>query len=196
MRVCMAIIWPRGEIHTPVRVRSRRGQSLVEFALSAPVIFLLALGIADLGRAFFYQEAVANAARQALRIAVLDVQEATGDSACNASGTSTATSTTTLPPPGATLATIGNEASLESTSNGTPSGTTISGATLSVTWHCDALKKAITNATATSTDPANTGSAAIEVKITYSMTLITPFLGTFISSPVSIVTDDFGRAQY
>jgi Flp pilus assembly protein TadG len=193
----MGTIWPRGEIHTPVRLRrSRRGQSLAEFALSAPLIFLIALGIADLGRAFYYQEAVANAARQALRIAVLDVQEATGDSACSSSHGSTATATTTLPPPSATLATIGNEASLESTSNGTPSGTSISGATLSVTWHCDHSDKAITNATATSLDPSDTGSAAIEVKVTYPMNLITPFLGTFIASPVNIVTDDFGRAQY
>lgn len=176
--------------------RRSHGQSLVEFALCAPVILLLALGVADLGRAFYYQEAVSNAARQALRIAVLDVQQSTGNSACAASGVSTATTTITLPPSGATLATIGNEASLESTATGTPSGTAISGASLSVTWHCDASKNAITNATATSTDPASTGSAAIEVKITYPMALITPFLGTFISSPVNIVTDDFARAQY
>lgn len=174
----------------------RCGQSLVEFALAAPVILLLALGVADLGRAFYYQEAVSNAARQALRIAVLDLEQATGNSACTASGASTATQTITLPPSGPTLARIGNEASLESTSTGTPAGTAISGATLQVTWHCDGSHNAITTATATSTDPSNTGSAAIEVKITYPMTLITPFVGSFISSPVNIATDDFGRAQY
>jgi hypothetical protein len=32
----------------------RRGQSLVELALALPVIILLAVGVADLGRAFFY----------------------------------------------------------------------------------------------------------------------------------------------
>jgi len=40
------------------------GQSLVEVALALPVLLLVLLGLADLGRAFYYTTAVASAARQ------------------------------------------------------------------------------------------------------------------------------------
>lgn len=158
------------------------------------MILILGVGVADIGRAFFYREAVANAARQALRIAVLQPQQAAGNTAC-AGGGSSASLSTTLPPASGTLATIGNEASLESTFTGSPASTTISGATMTVTWHC-AANLALTNATATATDPANTGSAAIEVVIVYPMSLITPFLGNFVASPLNIKADLQARAEY
>jgi Flp pilus assembly protein TadG len=173
----------------------RRGQSIVELALALPIIMFLTVGVADLGRAFFYAEAVNNAARQALRVAVHKAQQSTGDTVCNGVSGS-ASSTTTLPPAsGATLFTIGNQAAMESTFSGSPASTAISGATLAVTWHC-AANKAITNGAATTTDPTDTGSAAIEVQLTYRMTILTPFLATFLNSPVSISTDIVGRAQY
>lgn len=40
------------------------GQSLVEIALALPILLLVLLGLADLGRAFYYTTAVASAARQ------------------------------------------------------------------------------------------------------------------------------------
>ena len=40
------------------------GQSLVEVALALPILLLILLGLADLGRAFYYTTAVASAARQ------------------------------------------------------------------------------------------------------------------------------------
>jgi Flp pilus assembly protein TadG len=182
-------------VNTGMSAGIRRGQSMVELALALPVVLILGLGVADVGRAFHYREAVGNAARQAIRSAVLQPQQATGNTACSGGG-STASLSTTLPPAsGNTLATIGNEASLESTSNGLPSGTDITGATMTITWHC-ASNLAITNATATSTDPANGGSAAIEVQITYPMSLITPFLGNFVGSPLNIKADIQARSQY
>jgi Flp pilus assembly protein TadG len=39
------------------------GQSLVEVALALPILLLVLLGLADLGRAFYYTTAVASAAR-------------------------------------------------------------------------------------------------------------------------------------
>ncbi len=51
-------------------VRSRRGQSLVEFALVAPLFFLLVFGITDFGRLFFTQETLQFALREAGRYAV------------------------------------------------------------------------------------------------------------------------------
>ncbi len=50
--------------------RRMRGQSLVETAITLPVVLLLALGVTDVGRAFYYREAVTNSTRQALRVAV------------------------------------------------------------------------------------------------------------------------------
>jgi Flp pilus assembly protein TadG len=173
----------------------RRGQSLVELALALPMVLILGLCVADVGRGFFYREAVADATRQALRIAVLQPQQATGNTACAGGGSSASLSTTLPPASGNTLATIGNEASLESTSDGTPSGTIISGATMTVTWHC-ASNLAVTAVTATATDPANTGSDAVEVQIIYHMTLITPFLGNIVASPVTVKADVQARAQY
>jgi Flp pilus assembly protein TadG len=173
----------------------RRGQSLVELALALPVVLLLGLAVADVGRAFFYHEAVSNAARQALRIAVLDIQQAAGNTACAGGGSSASLSTTIPPASGNTLSTIGNEVALESTATGFPAASSIAGATLTVTWHC-AANVAVTNASATSTDPSNTGSDAIEVQITYPMPLITPFLANFVASPIQVTTDVQGRSQY
>ena len=42
----------------------KAGQSLVEVALALPLLLLILIGLADLGRAFYYTTAVASAARQ------------------------------------------------------------------------------------------------------------------------------------
>jgi Flp pilus assembly protein TadG len=57
-------------VESPTRDSSRDifggdvGQSLVEVALALPLLLLILLGVADLGRAFYYTTAVASAARQ------------------------------------------------------------------------------------------------------------------------------------
>src|SRR5207237_7822882 len=50
--------------------RHRRGQSMVEFAVLAPVFFLLLLGTIDLGRAVYIYNAISNAAREGARAGV------------------------------------------------------------------------------------------------------------------------------
>lgn len=52
-------------------VDRRRGQSMVEFALMAPLLFLLLLGMVDFGRALFYANELTNAARDGARVAIL-----------------------------------------------------------------------------------------------------------------------------
>jgi Flp pilus assembly protein TadG len=49
------------------RLHGRRAQSLVEFALIAPLMAFLVLGSADLARAFYYSVALTNAAREGAR---------------------------------------------------------------------------------------------------------------------------------
>ncbi len=50
------------------------GQSLVEFALGLLVLVLLILGIVDFGRAVFARSAVASAAREGARFAIVNVR--------------------------------------------------------------------------------------------------------------------------
>ena len=63
------------------RRRSRRGrrrgtgQSLVEFALVFPIIVLLVAAFAEIGRAVFAYNTIANAARQGARVAVVNQLE-------------------------------------------------------------------------------------------------------------------------
>ena len=64
-----------------VRGKSR-GQSLVEAAITLPIVLLLALGVTDMGRSFFYGEADINSVRQSLRIAVSSYQQTTANSVC------------------------------------------------------------------------------------------------------------------
>lgn len=51
---------------------SARGQALVEFALILPILLILVLGLFDLGRAVYGYNAVANAARNGTRVAIVD----------------------------------------------------------------------------------------------------------------------------
>jgi Flp pilus assembly protein TadG len=46
---------------------SKRGQAIVETALLLPILMLLVMGSADLGRVFYYSIAVTNAVREAAR---------------------------------------------------------------------------------------------------------------------------------
>ena len=50
--------------------RARHGQSLVEFAMVAPLFFLLVFGITDFGRLFFTKLTLQHALREAGRYAV------------------------------------------------------------------------------------------------------------------------------
>jgi Flp pilus assembly protein TadG len=61
------------------------GQSLVEFAFVFPMIALLAFAFVDIGRAAFQQNILADAAREAARVAAVNqLDPATGPWLCNA----------------------------------------------------------------------------------------------------------------
>ena len=66
-RLPQTLVW-----HVPRHSRrpagwSRKGQAIVETALLLPILMLLVMGSADLGRVFYYSIAVTNAAREAAR---------------------------------------------------------------------------------------------------------------------------------
>jgi hypothetical protein len=174
-----------------------RGQSLVEAAITLPVVLLLALGVTDIGRAFYYREAVTNSARQALRSAVSSYQLPTANNVCAGTGGGpvAVTVTSPIPPSGGLIASIANQAALESSSNGTPAGSVISGATLTMTFHC-LNGAAITNATANGQGPTNAGSDTITATITQRMNVITPLLWPVTGSSFPITVTSFQRSEY
>jgi Flp pilus assembly protein TadG len=51
---------------------NRRGAAAVEFAIVAPVFFLLVFGMIEFGRMVMVQQVITNASREGARIAVLD----------------------------------------------------------------------------------------------------------------------------
>lgn len=51
--------------------RRSRGQALVEFALVAPLFFVLLLGIVEVGRYIFYYEMLNNATKEGARYAIV-----------------------------------------------------------------------------------------------------------------------------
>jgi hypothetical protein len=55
----------------PTDGRGRRGQALVEFALVAPLFFLLLFAIIEGGRFVFYYEALNSATREGARYAII-----------------------------------------------------------------------------------------------------------------------------
>jgi hypothetical protein len=50
----------------------RRGAAAVEFAVVAPVFFLMVLGMVEFGRMVMVQQVLTNASREGARVAVLD----------------------------------------------------------------------------------------------------------------------------
>jgi Flp pilus assembly protein TadG len=59
-------------LHRRFGVRSRGGQSLVEFALILPILLILLLGILDFGRAVAAYNSVSNGARSGVRVAIVN----------------------------------------------------------------------------------------------------------------------------
>ena len=53
------------------QIRKHPGQSLIEFALIFPILFLLIAGFFDLGRAVFYYSSLSNSVREGTRYAIV-----------------------------------------------------------------------------------------------------------------------------
>jgi len=64
------------------RWRGRAGQSLVEMAMVLPVLTFLTFGLVDFGRAYYFQVAVTNAAREGARAAILNIYTGPDTPAC------------------------------------------------------------------------------------------------------------------
>ena len=175
----------------------QRGQSLVEAAITLPIVLLLALGVTDLGRSFYYREAVTNSVRQALRMAVSSYQHGTADGVCAGTGGGpvAVSVSSSLPPSSGAISTIANQAALESSKDGTAAGSVLKGATLTVTFHC-LNSAAITNATGNGGPPTSPGADSITATITLPFPIVTPVLLPLFgpSVPISVTTSE--RVEY
>src|SRR5689334_10681817 len=67
---------PTGHPSQPPR-RARRGQTMVEFALTLPILLLLIFGIVEFGRIFQAWVTIQNAARTAARFAITGAYDQT-----------------------------------------------------------------------------------------------------------------------
>ena len=73
-----------------------RGQAMAEFAIVAPLFFLLLFGIIEVGRFIFYYEVLSNATREGARYAIVNGASSIpcpsgpafpGSTACDTDGT-------------------------------------------------------------------------------------------------------------
>ena len=67
---------------SPTRLRQFRGQSLVEFALVAPLFFMLLFGVMEFGRLVFTWHEVENGTREGMRLAVVRGAESGDPATC------------------------------------------------------------------------------------------------------------------
>ena len=55
----------------PIERRARRGSAAVEFAVVAPLLFAVLLGLVEFGRVMMVEQTLVSSAREACRVAVL-----------------------------------------------------------------------------------------------------------------------------
>jgi Flp pilus assembly protein TadG len=110
----------------PLGASRRRGAAAVEFAVVAPLLFAIVLGLVEFGRAIMVEQTLVSSAREACRVAVLAgttkqdvIDRATAS--LNAAGISSFTITMNPDPP-------------SSASEGTPVTVTITVSFNNVTW--------------------------------------------------------------
>jgi Flp pilus assembly protein TadG len=201
------VTFARGETHPGFGYRglwshARRAQSTVEVALTAPLLLLLLGGVTDIGRAMYFQESVSSAARQLVQVAAFGDTTTGTDShpissaglrACQLNPGATQATVARLVPDatGDAIATVINRAAMESSPDGTAAASVLnngtgSGATRAdLTWNCDAVRtEPLTDAHATVTDPAATGSASFSVTLTYTYLPLTPMFRSLLGGSV------------
>ncbi len=171
----------------------------------APVLVFLTVGVADMGRAFFYEEAVTNTTRQVIRLAVLSQNGPVGDFACQQYGGDVPQRS--LPDStGDVIATLINQAANESSNGTTPvlqnsSGNAALDTKIKLNWNCKG-GAALTNSTVCpcppgTEDPTDSHSDSIRARVDYSFQLITPLIGSLLGGQtVHIRADERGRAEY
>lgn len=195
----------KGPSQIAPRSMRRRGQSAVEFALVAPLLFLLMFGIVDFGRAMYYQNEITNAAREGARIAIL------ASNPCNSiygdpSGDCALPSATPAGPTVCSAAEasgslIANWTCGDNTSTATPNTMPTSGSpghayvdvAQGSTSTCPAPSS---SASGVNTTPRSSGNLLISVTIHYYFQPITPIISSFFPSSFYLSSTVCARDEY
>ena len=120
----------RAALFTNSQARPRHGAAVVEFAVVAPLLFALALGIIEFGRAMMVLELLNNAARAGCRAGVLSGSSNTDVN----SAITTALSGSGVNNPSTTIDVNGSQADVATAQTGDTISVTVSVGADAVTW--------------------------------------------------------------
>lgn len=164
----------------------RAGQSLVETALVIPVLALLTFGLLDFGRAYYFQVAVTNAAREGARSAILNIYTGPQTPTCT-----TANSYATCPVQTDTAIVNAVNAELQNTGI-TPQSVTICPP------HDSTMSTAGCPDTSNRVDKWNTNvtNYYVTVNVKYNFALYTPLLQNLVGNPVLMSVSVQMRTNY
>jgi len=171
---------------------------MVEFALMAPLLFLVLFGIVDFGRATFFANEITNAAREGARVAILASNPCNTQIANPAPGNCTTSSGSGVN----VCQGIQDEANLIPSANWTcgentaavpPASPSPNNAYVEV----DSLASCTTTATAASrTTPRAAGNNAIKVTIVYYFRPLTGLVGVFFPSNFYLTSTTCARQEW
>lgn len=177
-------------------VRSARSQSMVEFALIAPMLLILMFGILDFGRAIYYyltiQEAVSEGARSAIAYTQPLPTDASVDAAVKEFGVATILANPCrngpingTPPPntGYIYITEPNPPSTVETSQPLPMNAPGGETAAAATGGCSAI------------NPAS-GNASLQVTIRFNYVPLTPLLSSVVGNSVILTASTVYRTEY
>jgi Flp pilus assembly protein TadG len=154
--------------------RHRRGQSLVETALVLPVLAFLTFGLLDFGRAYYFQVAITNAAREGARTGILNIYTGPATPTCSSSN-----SYATCP--------VETDDAIVSAVNAELQGTGIVTQSITICPPHDSTSS--TTGCPNTNNRVDLWNAAttnyyLTVNVTYNFTLFTPLLQNLVGNPV------------
>jgi hypothetical protein len=168
------------------RWRGRAGQSLVEMAMVLPVLAFLTFGLVDFGRAYYFQVAVTNAAREGARTAILNIYTGPQTPACVGPSYSTC--------PVQTDANIVNAVNAELTYSGiTPKSISVCPP------HDSSMSTAGCPDSTNRVDDWNGGTTTnyyVNVNVKYDFHLYTPLMQQLLGNPITMSVSVQMRTNY
>lgn len=99
-----------------LRTNKRRGQAMTEFALIAPIFFVMILFLVDVARVIYYYDVISNAAREGAREAILEYNQCSNQTPGATAGTPPVTCST--PPNGTGVTIVGVDPAMDRVTGG------------------------------------------------------------------------------
>jgi Flp pilus assembly protein TadG len=183
-------------------LRTKRGQSMVEFALTAPLILLMLFGIVDFGRALFIANEMTNAAREGARVAVLSsnpcntvVSSANAPNCSAGSGLTGESVCDAMTNEGQLIATWSGCTDPSGTLPNPPSSGSVDTAYVQITQSTNSSCPS-TGSGGTVSTPRSVGNKAVLIQIWYYYTPLTPLVSKFFPSGYHMASSVCARPEY